>query len=275
MVPRIREILQKHGLSRNIGIVEGDDLFPHLDSLLAQGERLEHLDTKEPLSAIRRRVDLANAYLGTQPIVDLLQQGAEIVVTGRVADASLTVGPAVHEFNWLRNDWNRLAGTTLAGHLIECGAQVTGGFVASRWQEIAATLANVGYPFVDIDADAKFTVGKPEGSGGIVNAETIAEQMLYEVEDPARYLTPDVIADFTSAKLDGCSLTGTRGLPATEFYKVSIAYRQGFTAAGTLVIAGPNAIEKARIFSTAYAKRAWCWNKRTLKSSAAATRCQD
>ncbi len=245
MVPRIQEILGKIGISRKIGIVEGDDLLPTLDAILASGERLEHLDSKQPLCTIRDRVVAANAYLGARPIVDLLQQGAEIVVSGRVADASLTVAPAVFEFGWDWQDWDRLAGATLAGHLIECGAQVTGGLY-SRWEETAATLAEIGYPFVDIAADATFTVGKPDGSGGILNAETIAEQMLYEVEDPTRYFTPDVVADFTSAKLSHRTLSVTKGMPATPFFKVSIAYRAGFSASGTLVVAGPNAVEKAR-----------------------------
>ena len=146
----------------------------------------------------------ANAYLGARPIVEALRQGASVVITGRVADASLTLAPAVHEFGWAWDDWDRLAAGTVAGHLIECGAQATGGLWCN-WQE-AADLANVGYPIAEIEADGTFRITKPPGTGGAVNRETVAEQLLYEVGDPAAYLTPDVIADFTSVTL-------TRGRP--------------------------------------------------------------
>jgi hypothetical protein len=178
-----------------------------------------------------------------------LARGADLVITGRVADASLTVGPAAHAFGWKWDDWDRLAGATVAGHLIECGAQATGGLWIN-WQD-AADLANAGYPFVDLESDGSFVIGKPDGSGGAVNRETIAEQLLYEVGDPARYLTPDVVADFTSVTLneigrDRVAVTPARGRPATDTYKVSIAYRDGWQASGTLVILGPGAPDKAR-----------------------------
>jgi hypothetical protein len=177
-----------------------------------------------------------------------LQQDADLVITGRVADASLTLGPAVHEFGWKWDDWDRLAAGTVAGHLIECGAQATGGLWC-HWQE--TDLALVGYPIADIEDCGAFTITKPPGSGGAVNRETVSEQLLYEVGDPAAYLTPDVVADFTSVQLtesgrDEVSITGARGKPATDSYKVSIAYRDGWTASGTLVIAGADAALKAR-----------------------------
>lgn len=245
-----RDILGRAGLgAKKIGVVAGDDLLPRLDDLLAAGQPFTNLDTVEPLMKVRDRLVSANAYLGAQPIVEALQRGADVVITGRVADASLTVAPAAHAFGWRWDDWQRLAGATVAGHLIECGAQVTGGLWC-RWEE-AKDLANVGYPFVDMQNDGGFIISKPDGSGGAVNLETVSEQLLYEVGDPAAYLTPDVVADFTSVKLqnagpDCVQVSPARGRPATDTYKVSIAYRNGFQASGTLVMLGPNAVAKAR-----------------------------
>jgi hypothetical protein len=247
---RAKAILDKAGITgRTLAVVSGDDLMPRLDALLAAGHPLAHLDTGAPLATIRERVVSANAYLGARPIAEALGHGASVVITGRVADASLTLGPAVHEFGWAWDDWDRLCAGTVAGHLIECGAQATGGLWCN-WQE-APDLANVGYPMVNLEPDGMFTLTKPEGSGGAVNCETTAEQLLYEVVDPAAYLTPDVTADFTSVSLsliekNEVLVTGARGKPATDSYKVSIAYRDGFTSSGMLLIAGPDAASKGR-----------------------------
>lgn len=246
-----RDLLHRAGLgTRRIGVVSGDDLLPRLDELLASGHTFSHLDTGAPLHTVRERVVAANAYLGSAPIAEALRQGAEIVITGRVADACLTVAPALFEFGWQANDWDRIAGATLAGHLIECGAQVSGG-LWTNWRDVS-DYANIGYPFVDLRPDGSFVVGKPPGSGGAVNLETVAEQMLYEVGDPSAYLTPDVIADFTSVTfqqvdVDQVAASPARGSPAPEQYKVSIAYRNGYTATGTLSFFGAEAAEKARL----------------------------
>ena len=244
---KAREILSKAGLAdRKIGIVSGDDLMPRL------GEHtLNHLDTGEPLAAIRDRVVSANAYLGAKPIVEALKAGASIVITGRVADASLTVGPAAFEFGWgfAETDLDRLASATVAGHLIECGAQATGGLWINA--DYDTRLAQVGYPIAEMNEDGSFTISKPQGSGGVVNIETVSEQLLYEVADPARYFTPDVTADFTSIHLkqtgpEVVSVSAGKANGVTDTFKVSIAYRDGYMAAGTLLIAGPNAESKAR-----------------------------
>ncbi|HVK13286.1 MAG TPA: acyclic terpene utilization AtuA family protein [Gemmataceae bacterium] len=248
---KAKEVLARHGLAdRKVGVVSGDDLLPRLDDLLAAGHSLNHLDTGESIDAIRSRIVSANTYLGAQPIADALKLGAAVVVTGRVADASLTVGPLAHEFGWGWQDWNRLAAATTAGHLIECGAQATGGLWVNA--DESTRLAEVGYPVAEVGEDGTFTLTKPEGTGGVVNVETASEQLLYEVADPARYYAPDVVADFTSPRLsavgpDAVGVRGCTGNPATETYKVSVAYRDGFAAAGTLVIAGPNAAYKARL----------------------------
>jgi hypothetical protein len=244
-----KEILKRAGLeSRTVATVTGDDLLPRLDQLTSEGHLLANMETGEPLSSVRSRVVTANAYLGSKPIADALKLGASIVITGRVADASLTLGPAAYEFGWYWDDWDRLSAGTVAGHLIECGAQVTGGLWCN-WQE-SPDLANVGYPIVQIEPSGLFRVTKPPNTGGRVNRETVAEQLLYEVGDPAAYLTPDVAADFTSASLretefDVVEVADTRGRPSTDSYKVSIAHREGFMAAGTLVVVGPEARVKA------------------------------
>jgi hypothetical protein len=244
-----REILIKAGLGdRKVAVVSGDDLLGRLDLLIAAGHAFTNIDTGEPLEVVRQRVVSANAYMGSRPIADALAMGASIVITGRVADAALTVGPAAHEFGWKWDDLDRLCAGTTAGHLIECGAQATGG-LWMNWQE--CDLVNVGYPIADINADGTFRMTKPPGTGGAVNVETVSEQLLYEVGDPAAYLTPDVVADFTTPTLtetgrDEVTVRGCKGKPATDTYKVSIAYRDGFAASGTLVIAGPGAAAKAR-----------------------------
>ncbi|MGF1582403.1 MAG: acyclic terpene utilization AtuA family protein [Gemmataceae bacterium] len=244
-----KDILARWGLEgRTIATVDGDDLLPNLDDLLSQGHGMNNLENDGPLSAIRDRVVSANAYLGARPIAEALGRGASIVITGRVADASLTVGPAVHELGWSWDDWDRLCAATVAGHLIECGAQVTGGLWCN-WQE--ADLTNVGYPIAVIDEDGTVRITKPEGTGGAVNVETVTEQLLYEVGDPANYLTPDVVADFTTLDVRACQrdvvkLSGITGKPKTDSYKVSMAYRNGFAASGTLLIYGPKAATKAQ-----------------------------
>jgi hypothetical protein len=256
---RARAILDCAGLGgHTVAVVAGDDLTTHLDRLLAAGHTLAHLDTGQPLTSVRERVVSANAYLGSGPIVEALRRGAAVVVTGRVADASLTLGPAVHEFGWAPDDWDRLAAGTVAGHLIECGAQATGGLWCN-WREVS-DLAGIGYPIADIAADGSFVLTKPPGSGGAVNRETASEQLLYEVGDPAAYLTPDVVADFTSVALteigrDEVRFEGARGRPATDTYKVSIAYRDGYASSGTLVLAGPDAVAKARLAGAALLER--------------------
>jgi hypothetical protein len=252
---RAKEILQKAGLTRRIALLSGDDLLPRLDALLPQ-HPFTNLDTGELLATIMPRVVSANAYLGAKPIAEALQQGAQIVITGRVADASLTVGPAMHEFGWRWDDWDRLSAASVAGHLIECGAQVCGGLWCN-WREVP-DWSDIGYPYVDLADDGSFTISSDAGPG--VNRETLAEQLLYEVGDPIRYLTPDGVADFTSVSLATVDdrtirVSGAEGDEATSTYKVSIAYRDGYTTSGTLTIAGPDAVAKAQLCGKAILQR--------------------
>lgn len=243
------EILQAAGLGdARIGVVSGDDLLPRLEELQADGCDLAHLDTGAPLSSLEPRIVSANAYLGAPPIVQALAADARVVVTGRVADASLTVGPAVHDLGWEWDDYPALAAGTVAGHLIECGAQVTGGLL-QRWADLE--LAAVGYPIAEIDTDGSSVITKPQDSGGVVNRETVVEQLVYEIGDPAHYLTPDVDADFTGVRVseigpDRVQVTGASGGPPPDAYKVSLAYHDGFTASGQILVYGKDCVAKAR-----------------------------
>jgi len=234
-----------------VGVVTGDDLLPHLDALIEKGHPLANMETGEPLATVRDRVLSANAYIGSVPIVEALARGANVVVTGRSTDTALTMAPLRHEFGWGASDWDRLAAGIIAGHIIECGAQCSGGNCLYDWRNIP-DLANVGYPIVEANADGTFVVTKHPGTGGRINVPSVTEQLVYEMGDPHSYITPDVVADFSSIHLapDGenrVRVFGITGRPATDKLKVSIAYRAGFKAVGTLVYAWPDALEKAQL----------------------------
>ena len=234
-----------------VGVVTGDDLLPRLDELIASGHPLANMDTSETLDAVRDRVLSANAYIGSTPIVEALARGANVVVTGRSTDTALTMAPLRHEFGWAADDWDRLAAGIIAGHIIECGAQCSGGNCLYDWRNVPG-LANVGYPIVEASADGSFVVTKHPGTGGWINVPSVTEQLVYEMGDPHSYITPDVVADFTSIRLapdgdDRVRVFGIKGRPATDKLKVSIAYRAGFKAVGSLVYAWPDALEKAQL----------------------------
>jgi hypothetical protein len=233
-----------------VAVVVGDDVFGRIDEWLAKGHELRNLDTGAPLGAIRDRVLSANAYLGAFPLAEALRTGAEVVISGRSADAALALAPMVHRFGWRPDDWDRLAAGVVAGHILECGAQCTGGNCQAGWQSIP-DLANIGYPIAEAEPDGLSTITKHPGTGGRVNLATVKEQLVYEIGDPARYITPDVVADFTSIRLeqagpDRVLIRGARGLPRTDTLKVSLSYSAGWKATGVLVYSWPQAIEKAR-----------------------------
>ncbi len=233
-----------------IGVVTGDDLLGRLDGLLARGHPLHNLDTGRPLYDVRDRVLSANAYLGAWPIVDALRRGADVVITGRVTDTGLTLAPLIHAFGWRPDAWDLLAAGTVAGHTIECGAQASGGNCLVDWERIP-DLANVGYPIVAAQPDGTFEITKHPGTGGRISVAGVTEQLLYEMGNPAEYITPDCIADFTTIRLaqageDRVRVSGVRGRPATDKLKVSIAYFYGYKAVGTLVYAWPDAYRKAQ-----------------------------
>ena len=233
-----------------IGIVTGDDLLSRIDDLLARGIELRNMDTGEPLRTVRDRIQSANAYLGARPIVDALLKSARVVITGRATDTGLTLGPMIHEFGWATNDWDKLAAGTIAGHIIECGAQCSGGNCQYEWQNIP-DLAGIGFPIAEASADGTFAITKHQQSGGRINVPSITEQLVYEMGDPREYITPDCVADFTTVQLAGdgpdrVRVFGIKGREATDSLKVSISYSAGYKAVGTLVYTWPDAYEKAK-----------------------------
>lgn len=248
----VAAVLQAAGYAGRIkiGVVTGDDIMPQLDQMLDRGIAFTNMDTGEPLSAIRSRVQSANVYLGAFPIADALCRGAGIVITGRCNDAALALGPMVREFGCKADDWDRIAAGTIAGHIIECGAQCTGGNCQADWESIP-DMANIGYPIVEAEPDGTFVVTKHAGTGGRVNIASVTEQLLYEIGDPKSYITPDGIADFTTIRLeqqgaDRVRASGIRGRAATDQYKVSISYSAGFKAVAMLAYSWPDAYKKAR-----------------------------
>ena len=249
----VLDAASKHGVRGKIriGVVSGDDILGRIDELLDGGHALANMDSGAPLSSIRDQVLSANAYIGSTPIVEALEKGANVVVTGRSTDTALTMAPLRHEFRWAADDWNRLAAGIIAGHILECGAQCSGGICMDDWRNIP-DLGNVGYPIAEASADGTFVITKHAGTGGRVSVPSVTEQLVYEMGDPNAYITPDVVADFTSIRLqaDGenrVRVHGITGGPPTPFLKVSIAYRAGFKAVGSLVYAWPDAMEKAEL----------------------------
>ncbi len=227
-----------------IAVVHGDDLSaPQQRTLLR-----EHLGAQ--VDAIR--IASANAYIGAEPISEALRAGAQIVVAGRVADPSLTVGPALAHYGWRNDDWDALAGATMAGHLLECGAQVCGGYFADPGYKDVPELALVGFPVAEIDARGGCVIGKAEGTGGLVNLASVKEQLLYEVHDPAAYLTPDVVADISQAEVqelgaNRVALRDVRGHARTDTLKVNVCHEGGWLAEGEISYAGPRAEARARL----------------------------
>ena len=256
---KVFEIARELGVSGlAIGVVEGDDLLQRLPELVAAGHPLANMDTGEPIAGVLDRVTSANAYLGARPVAEALAGGAQIVLCGRVTDTALALGPLVHELGWAADDWDRLAAGTIVGHILECGAQATGGNFTRYWE--VPELWNVGYPIAEVGEDGSFTVTKHPGTGGLVTVDTVSEQLVYEMGDPASYVTPDVTADFTSIRLEqeGCDrvrVSGIRGRAMTPFLKISASYLDGYKTAGEVTLSGPRALDKARLAAEIVWKR--------------------
>ena len=248
----VSEVARELGLKGKlrIGIVTGDDIIRRLDEFLARGIELRNMDTGAPLSTVRDRIQSANVYLGAGPMLEALNRGAQIVITGRATDTGLTLAPLMHEFGWAPDDWNKMAAGTIAGHIIECGAQCSGGNCQYEWRSIPS-LADVGFPIVEASPDGTFVITKHERTGGWVVIPSVKEQLVYEMGDPHSYITPDCIADFTTVRLeydgrDRVRVFGIEGRPATDSFKVSISYSAGYKAVGTLVYSWPDAFDKAQ-----------------------------
>ena len=244
-----REVLRRApGLK--VAIVEGDAVTARIDEFLAKGYRLNNIDTGEPLDNVRDRILSANAYLGAFPLARALTAGADVAISGRCADSALVLAPCIHAFGWRADAWGLLAAGATAGHIVECGAQTTGGNSQVDWREIP-DLDEIGYPIAEMHADGSFVITKHPGTGGRVTSDIVKEQLLYEIGDPRSYLTPDVIADFTGLHLtdegpDRVRITGAKGRERPACLKLSINYAAGWKAVGTMVYTAPDAIAKAQ-----------------------------
>ncbi|MGE5401329.1 MAG: acyclic terpene utilization AtuA family protein [Ignavibacteriales bacterium] len=235
--------------SIKIGVVLGDDIKERIDEIIASGCLLNNMETGESIEGYKDKLLSANVYFGAFPIVEALNRGADIVITGRTTDTGLTLAPMIHEFGWKKGEYDLMAAGTVAGHILECGAQASGGNFMGDWQSID-DMANVGFPIAEAYPDGSVVITKHEKLGGRVSFETVAEQLVYEIGDPASYITPDCVADFTSIRLDDqgnnrVKMYGVKGKPETEFYKVSCSYEAGFSAVGTLTYSWPDALKKA------------------------------
>lgn len=252
---KTRQIAVSLGLGHlKIAAITGDDVLEQL----RQGDYLD--DTGEPVAALGSRLLSANAYLGAQPLVDALAQGADIVITGRIADPALVLAPAIHAFGWAMDDWQRLGQGTLAGHLLECAGQVCGGYFADPGVKDVPSLARLGFPLAVIGEDGSVEITKVAGSGGYVTRATCTEQLLYEIHDPAAYQTPDVVADFSAVTMTECapdrvSLHGASGHPCSGMLKVSIGYIDSYIGEGQISYAGPGALARARLAQAIVAER--------------------
>ncbi|AWN15987.1 acyclic terpene utilization AtuA family protein [Salinisphaera sp. LB1] len=245
---RTREIARELGLSGlKIAYIAGDDVLARV-----RDDEFELMETGAPASSLGDRIISANAYLGMAPIIEALRAEADVIITGRVADPALFAAPIVHEFGWPTDDWRRMGQATVVGHLLECAGQITGGYFADPGYKDVAGLARLGYPLAEVDADGSAVITKVAGSGGCVTPATCSEQLLYEIHDPARYLTPDVIADFSQVRLepdgpDRVRVVGAGGRARPERLKVSIGYRDGFIGEGQISYGGAGAVERGRL----------------------------
>jgi len=248
-----RSVLQneakKLGITLKISVIEGDDIISKLTELQNQG--IKEIEKNSPLPDSCLSI---NTYLGAPGIVRALDEGADIIITGRVVDSALVLAPLIHEFQWDESDYNLLSSGSLAGHIIECGAQCTGGNYTD-WQKVKG-FENMGFPYVDVFSNGDFIVSKPEETGGMVTFGTVAEQLVYEIGDPTEYILPDVVCDFSEVTIkdlgsDQVLVSGAKGFPPTNYYKSSATYMDGYRSIGTLVIGGKNSINKGELIANA------------------------
>jgi hypothetical protein len=253
---RVREVARSLGLRKlKIAAITGDDVL----DVIRSGD-YPIVETGQPAASLGAKLVSANAYLGVQPIVDALAGGAEVIVTGRVADPALFLAPQIHEFGWSMEDWERLGRGTVVGHLLECAGQISGGYFADPGRKDVSGLARLGFPIAEVREDAVAIITKVPGSGGKVDARTCKEQLLYEIHDPSRYLQPDVIADFSQVSVtevgpDRVLIDGGTGWPRTDTLKVSLGYLDGFVGEGQISYAGPGAVERGRLALEIVAER--------------------
>jgi len=227
--------------------------------MISQGAELNNMETGDSIKTIKDKILSANVYFGAFPIVEALKKGADIVITGRTTDTGLTLAPMIYEFGWEKNNYNLLSAGTIAGHILECGAQSSGGNFLGDWESIE-NFAEIGFPIAEAYPDGSVIITKHQGTGGRVSFETVAEQLLYEIGDPKNYITPDCVADFTSIKLEDMGnnrvkMFNVSGAKETEFYKVSCSYSYGYAASGSLTYSWPKALTKAKAAEQILRKR--------------------
>ena len=242
-----------------IAVVLGDDIKACLDEIVDSGNELNNMETGKSIKTVKDKILSANVYFGAFPIVEALEKDADIVITGRTTDTGLTLAPMIYEFGWKKDDYDLLSLGTVAGHILECGGQSTGGNFLGDWESIE-NLAEIGFPIAEAYPNGEVIITKHENTGGKVNFDTVAEQLVYEIGDPKEYITPDCVADFTSIKLedlgnDRVKLFNVKGKPETEFYKVSCSYNDGYSAVGSLTYSWPQALTKAKAADKILRKR--------------------
>lgn len=255
----IEKLGNKLGVKPKVAIVYGDDILPDLPTLKTKGESFKNMENGQNFSDVEDKIKSANIYFGANSVIEALKWDPDIIVTGRVTDTGITIAPMIHELNWQLNDWDRLASGIVAGHILECGTQATGGNFTD-WEKIDS-FDNVGFPIVEVSEDGSFVVTKHDGSGGKVSLNTVREQLFYEMGNPKNYITPDVVCDFSSIQAedlgnDQVKIFGVKGFEPTPLYKVSMAYEDGYKSVGTIAICGPHARKKAEKFSEIFWNRA-------------------
>ena len=245
---RLHALAKTQGISGlRVAVVDGDDLRENI-----RGLQTQQWGEEKSLDLANTEILAANVYMGSQPIADALDQDPHVVVTGRVTDSALTLGPLMQHFGWAADDWDKMAAGVLAGHLLECGSQITGGYHADPGRKNVSGLAEVGFPIAEVEEDGSLVITKPVGSGGVVNTRTVKEQILYELDDPENYLTPDVTLDITDVEVeqigpDRVRVSGAKGKPAPDTWKVTISVDGGWLGEGEISYAGPNALARAKL----------------------------
>lgn len=256
----ILEIAQTFGIKNlKVAVVLGDSILDNIDEIISSGCALNNMDTDEPIITVKDKLLSANVYFGAFPIVEALQKGADIIITGRTTDTGLTLAPMIYEFGWDKSNFDLMAAGTVAGHILECGAQATGGNFLGDWMSIE-NFAQIGFPIAEAFPNGEVIITKHESLGGKVTIDTVSEQLLYEIGDPELYITPDCIADFTSISLEQVGenrvkVFNVKGKPDTPSYKVSCSYQSGYSASASLTYSWPQALTKGKAVDKILRKR--------------------
>ena len=251
LAEKLNELILKRGKKLKVAAITGDDITERINDFFPEISKFENMENGENFLTVKDKILSANLYLGVNPVLEALRSGADIIIAGRVTDTAITLAPMIYEFGWKLNDFDKLASGIVAGHIIECGSQSTGGNF-SGWKNVK-DWNNIGFPIIEMEETGIFTVTKHEKNGGLVSLGTVKEQLLYEMGKPDEYISPDVIADFSTIKLqetekNRVKVTGATGYSPTDFLKISMSYSGGFKASGTIILGGDKIKEKAKIF---------------------------